>query len=61
MDTYGVKYVNKQNAAHLISVLKQHYNVPEVWEGERYIVMHLYWEYKKGKCISQCQDMLQVH
>ena len=45
MDGFGVKCVNKEDAKHLMSVLKQNYEVTEDWEGERYIAMHLGWDY----------------
>ena len=40
MDGFGVKCVNKEDAQHLMSVLKQNYEVTEDWEGGRYIGMH---------------------
>ena len=42
VDDFGVTYVNKEDAEHLMSVLKQNYEVTEDWEGERYIGMHLW-------------------
>ena len=44
-----MKYVNKEDADHLMSVLKQNYEVTEDWEGERYIGMHLRWDYPGRK------------
>ena len=41
VDDFGVKYVNKEDAEHLMSVLKQKYKVTEDWEGKRYIGMHI--------------------
>ena len=41
---FEVKCVNKKDAEHLMSVLKQNYEVTEDWEGERYIGMHLRWD-----------------
>ena len=49
VDDFGVKYVNKEDAEHLMSVLKQNYEVTEDWEGERYIGMHLRWDYPGRK------------
>jgi len=49
VDDFGVKYVNKEDVDHLMSVLKENYSVTEDWKGERYIGMHLRWEYNEGK------------
>ncbi len=37
VDDFGVKYVGKENAMHLINVLKQDYEISEDWEGNKYI------------------------
>ena len=31
---FGVKYCGKEHAEHLMSVLKEHYDVTDDWEGE---------------------------
>ena len=46
VDNFGVKYTNKKDAEHLMSVLKKHYTLTQDWEGERYIGIHLRWDYK---------------
>ena len=40
VDDFGIKYVNKSDAEHLMSVLKKDYEVTEDWNGKRYIRMH---------------------
>ena len=49
VDAFGVKCVNKCDAEHLVSVLKDHSEVTEDWKGERYIGMHLRWDYHRRK------------
>ena len=49
VDDFGIKYVNKSDAEHLMSVLKNDYEVTEDWKGERYIGMHLRWDYEGRK------------
>ena len=49
VDDFGVKYMNKEDEEHLMSVLKQNYEVTEDWEGERYIGMHLRWDYPEKR------------
>jgi hypothetical protein len=36
VDYFGVKYVGKEHADHLLNSLKQHYEVTEDWEGKLY-------------------------
>ena len=49
VDGFGVKYVNKEDVNHLMNALKETYTVTEDWEGERYIGIHLRWEYNNKK------------
>ena len=37
MDDFGVKYIGKEHAIHLINNLKEHYEVEEDWEGWQYL------------------------
>ena len=34
VDNFGVKYIGREHAEHLMSVLKQHYKMKEDWKGE---------------------------
>jgi hypothetical protein len=47
VDDFGVKYIGRENTEHLKSVLEQHYKVTTDWSGERYIGLHLKWDYTK--------------
>ena len=49
VDDFGVKYVGKENADHLINVLKEHYEVAEDWDGTKYCGINLDWDYIKRK------------
>jgi hypothetical protein len=49
VDDFGVKYVGKENADHLISVLQEHYAIDIDWEGTRYIGLTLDWDYDQRK------------
>ena len=49
VDDFGVKYVGKEHADHLISVLQQDYTIDIDWEGTRYIGLTLDWDYEKRK------------
>jgi hypothetical protein len=49
VDDFGVKYVGRQHAEHLKSVLEEHYKVTTDWSGERYIGIHLKWDYVRRR------------
>ena len=40
-----MKYINKADGEHLISVLKQDYGIYTDWEGTRYLRLILDWDY----------------
>ena len=48
IDDFGVKYIGKEHAEHLMSVLKQHYKMEEDWKGELYCGISIKWNYIKG-------------
>ena len=45
VDDFGVEYVGKEHADHLISALRTHYTVSIDWEGTLYCGMKLKWDY----------------
>ena len=45
VDDFGVKYVGREHAEHLQSVLKEHYEVATDWKGTKYIGLTLDWDY----------------
>jgi hypothetical protein len=47
VDDFGVKYVGREHAKHLLLVIKQHYECKADWTGKRYIGIHLAWDYEK--------------
>jgi hypothetical protein len=51
VDDFGVKYVGREHAEHLKMVLEQHCKVTVTcdWTGERYIGIHMHWDYAKKK------------
>ena len=46
---FGVKYVGREHAEHLKSVLEEHYEVSTDWAGKKYIGLTLDWDYKGRK------------
>ena len=53
VDDFGVKYVGDEHAQHLISVLRENYEITEDWAGKKYLGLDLEWDYKNAKYISQ--------
>ena len=47
VDDFGVKYVGREHAEHLISVLKNDYEISHEWAGERYIGLTINWDYRQ--------------
>eukprot|EP00956_Cyclotella_meneghiniana_P021059 scaffold37874_cov42-Cyclotella_meneghiniana.AAC.3 len=45
VDDFGVKYVGKEHAQHLIDVLREHYKLAEDWAGDLYCGIKLDWDY----------------
>jgi hypothetical protein len=46
VDDFGIEYVNKADAQHLIAALKQHYEITVDWEGTLFSGITLKWHYK---------------
>jgi hypothetical protein len=50
VDDFGVEYVGKEHAQHLLSVLEKHYTVSVDWTGSLYCGITLDWNYKARTC-----------
>ena len=51
VDDFGVKYIGKEHADHLIQCLRNHYQEVDIdWDGKRFCVVHLDWDYDKRTC-----------
>ena len=45
MDDFGVKYVGKEHANHLVASLQMKYKLVEDWTGDLYCGINLHWDY----------------
>ena len=45
VDDFGVKYVGKQHANHLLRVLNEYYEMSEDWSGSKFAGIDLFWNY----------------
>ena len=43
---FGIKYAGKHHSQHLLATLQEHYTVTNDWEGKKYAVIDLEWDYK---------------
>jgi len=48
VDDFSVKYINREDAQHLIELLSQHYEMTTDWSGTKYLGLTLKWDYKEG-------------
>jgi hypothetical protein len=48
VDDFGIKYVGKEHALHLLDTLRLLYEVTTNWNGTRYCGLTLHWNYKQG-------------
>ena len=49
VDDFGVKYIGKEHALHLKSVIEEHYKCSANWSGNRYIGITIDWDYANRK------------
>jgi len=45
VDNFGMKYVSREHAEHLASILSKHYKCSHDWDGQRYLGMTIDWDY----------------
>ena len=62
VDDFGVKYVGKEHADHLLQTINANYETSHEWEGTRYIGLTIDWDYIQrfvhismpGYCAKAC-------
>jgi hypothetical protein len=47
VDEFGVKYVGREHAEHLMACIRKNYNISSDWNGGAYCGLTLDWDYKK--------------
>ena len=58
VDNFGVKYVGWEHAEHLISVVKEHYDLTVDEKGTRYLGLTLDWDYPGRKVHLSMPDYI---
>jgi hypothetical protein len=46
VDDFGVKYIGREHAEHLMECIKKNYNISSNWNGHAYCGLTLEWDYK---------------
>ena len=60
VDNFGVKYVGKENADHLIQAFSKMYTISTDCTGARYCGLTLYWDYAQQTCNISMLDYITV-
>jgi hypothetical protein len=50
VDDFGIKYTDKKDVDHLMTVLQEHYQLTTDWEGKRYCGLTIDWDYDARTC-----------
>ena len=46
VDDFGVKYIGREHAEHLLATINEHYECKADWDGSRYLGLTLDWDYE---------------
>jgi hypothetical protein len=61
IDDFGVKYFGRENAQHLIDVLKKLYEITTNWKGGKFLGLTIQWDYKARTCDISMPGALPYH
>jgi hypothetical protein len=48
-DNFGIKYIGREHANHLVKILGEHYKCSIDWDGNQYLGMTMDWDYNGHK------------
>ena len=55
LDDFGIIYVGKKHALHLLKILEQHYKITSNWEGSKFAEIELEWNYTEQNSNRTCR------
>ena len=55
LDKFGIEYVGKEHALHLLKALEQHYEITTDWGGTKFAGIDLAWDYNVGHSNWTCR------
>jgi hypothetical protein len=61
VDDFAVKYINEEDAEHLINAIKKYYTMTVDKEATKYIGLTIEWDYTTEKCTFTCRDIFKKH
>ena len=50
VDDFGIEYVEKVHAEHLLTALRENYNVSTDWTGSKFAGIDITWDYTAQTC-----------
>jgi hypothetical protein len=48
VDDFGIKYIGRENAEHLLISIKKNYDISSDWTGNAYCGLEIDWDYANG-------------
>ena len=60
VDDFGLEYVIKQDADHLASVIKNNHDIFQDWEGKKFALFDLDWNYETKHCDRTCRLSMKI-
>ena len=64
VDDFGVEYVGKQHAKHLLTTLQEHHTVTTDWTGTKFAGIDIAWDYTIHTCcptMAGCINKIQTY
>jgi hypothetical protein len=58
VDDFGIKYVGREHAEHLASILGKHYKCSHDWNEQRYLSMTIDWDYERQMVHASMLDYI---
>ena len=55
VDNFGIEYVGKEHALHLLKTLKKNYEITTYWEGTKFAGINLSWNYHAHHADRTCR------
>ena len=55
VENFGIKYVGKEHALHLLNTLEQNYDITTDWEGTKFSGIDLAWDYSARHANQTCR------
>ena len=61
VDEFGIEYVGKEHALHLLKTLEQNYEITRDWEGAKFSGINLAWDHNVRHANRTCRISMDVY